>query len=192
MALIRKTIIAPEIDLQVIPCGEANAFSSPSITLCTELVSEMVTSYDAYGIDAVFYYELAHSLLRVWDDNRYKDEVVADELGVVLSSLLNEKHYMSQRSIVKFLSRFDTGNEFMSKAYFGDRHPYSIDRIQKIGLLAASQPHFSLIRDQWMVYLIPRLTAGYLRAIVSTANEESVEDDTSLRARAELRRREQR
>ena len=76
----------PTITLRVRPCGVVNAFSSPDITLCTELMDTMFREGWHDAIRVVLYHELAHSLLRLWELPGYNNEDLADEFAVLHAS----------------------------------------------------------------------------------------------------------
>jgi len=152
----------PGFDIQVVPCGETNAFSSPTITICTELVSYLVSRRQLGALWPIFYHELAHSLLKVWGDSRYSNEETADELGIALGFLLDPNARQNLSIMAAWLSNFDTTNEFLGRALFGDNHPFSIDRIKKLFdvILATEQPE---IVTRWIRFLVPHMTKRMLK-----------------------------
>lgn len=98
----------PTITLRVRPCGVVNAFSSPDITLCTELMDTMFREGWHDAIRVVLYHELAHSLLRLWDLPGYDNEDLADEFAVL--------HAGDSPRAIEQISRWFESRDLLQKA----------------------------------------------------------------------------
>jgi hypothetical protein len=173
----------PGFDIRVVPCGEANAFSSPTITICAELVSQLVNGDYAMALGPIFYHELAHSLLKVWGDSRHSSEEVADELGIVLSLLFDSDTRQNLSTMAAWLSTLDTTNEFLAKVLFGDKHAFSVDRIKKIFSIAPHTVQQEILL-RWMKFLVPHMTRRLLM-VHSNDPQSPIRED----ARREMARR---
>ena len=98
----------PTITLRVRPCGVVNAFSSPDITLCTELMDTMHREGWHDAIRVVLYHELAHSLLRLWELPGYDNEDLADEFAVL--------HAADSPKAIEQISRWFESRNALQKA----------------------------------------------------------------------------
>jgi len=90
------------------PCGVVNAFSSPDITLCTELMDTMYREGWHDAIRVVLYHELAHSLLRLWELPGYDNEDLADEFAVL--------HAADSPKAIEQISRWFESRNTLQKA----------------------------------------------------------------------------
>jgi hypothetical protein len=162
-------------------CGVENAFSSPDITICLELI-EALRDEDVHGAyPFVLFHELAHSLLRRWGDDRADDENVADEFAVMASILL-ELPGNAETAARWFLSRkveLYAGPGLR----LGDRHPPSPVRAERI---LAWLAHPEDLMHKWQPLLVPHMQTDYLRQL--NGNHRSWIDHDLLGA--ELTRRE--
>ena len=110
----------PTITLRVRPCGVVNAFSSPDITLCTELMDTMHREGWHDAIRVVLYHELAHSLLRLWELPGYDNEDLADEFAVL--------HAADSPKAIEQISRWFESRNALQKAPRRSRWPAPMRR----------------------------------------------------------------
>jgi len=80
-----------DFDIHVTLCGEANAYSSPNITMCYELFDALNQQGVPEAELFIFMHEVAHSLLYQWGLPLYDNEAAADEMATVLLMMLGEK-----------------------------------------------------------------------------------------------------
>ena len=63
---LSKTYNLPNIKIIAKPCGEVNAFSTPNIVICTELIGDLAEKGTIGAIHPILLHELAHSLMYLW------------------------------------------------------------------------------------------------------------------------------
>lgn len=179
---LKQNLVFPDFNINVRPCGQANAFSSLArgdIVLCTEMISRLANKPGA--LLGVLGHELGHTLLNLWGLPDAGNEDIADEFA---SIVLLEKAD-GGKAIEEYAAYFDRGNaekeaEFIHRT--GDRHSLSIQRIRNIREHAT---HANALFLRWNKQLYPHMTEEALRKIVA---KPSANDDAAL-ARAELARR---
>jgi hypothetical protein len=69
-------------------CGQENAFSTPDIIICNEYVAKLVNGNHEGALPWIFFHEVGHSLLRLWDYPLWDNEDAADEFATVLLLLM--------------------------------------------------------------------------------------------------------
>lgn len=118
----------PNIRVSVKPCGTVNAFSTPDIIICTELLDDLDKKDRNKALIPILYHEIGHSLLRIWEVGGGNDEYLADELAGVLLA----KYFPSYiEDLIMWLEARDPTSEAVAHK-MGDRHPLSIDRAQAL------------------------------------------------------------
>lgn len=180
---LKRDYTFKEFNIYVRPCGQVNASSNPHITLCTELISQMVATNRTGAIVAILLHELGHTLLNVWGLPNYDNEDVADEFAAVML-LKNPKGVQALNQVMEWYSEHDVSAQVKAMVNKGDRHALSIQRIRNMQRLIAD-PKPAIAR--WNRLLYPQMTSTALQRIVTAP---SVNDDVNL-ARQELDRRQQ-
>jgi hypothetical protein len=119
----------PKFKIELKPCGVANAFSSPDITICSELTAELFLKELHRAIYVIEAHEIAHSLLRLWDLPGHDNEDIADELATVLVAHTDKA---AIAEYIKFLEDQDSVAEAVMQIQSGDRHTISIQRARNM------------------------------------------------------------
>lgn len=138
-------------------CGVENAFSSPDITICLELIERFREQGIHGAYPFVLFHELGHTLLRVWGDSEFGDEDVADEFAVMASILLDLQANAQEAA------RWFAGRTFEIEAgarlWMVDRHTVSPQRARNI-LRWLNEPEDLMHR--WLPRLAPHMRTDYL------------------------------
>jgi hypothetical protein len=123
----------PGFNMTVRHCGEENAFSSPDITICFELMEGAYKRGNATSIAWTIFHELGHTLLRLWDYPLWDNEDAADEFATVLVLMGNNSdgRLALRQAVSEWLSR-PSDREAKVILERGDRHSISIQRARNI------------------------------------------------------------
>lgn len=178
---LKSAFIFPEFNINIAMCGMANAFSNPDITLCTELVAELVQNGQPEALMPILMHELGHTLLNLWGLPGYDHEDVVDEFATIMLVRTEE----GKRSISQAMEWFSGHNvraEAQNMILKGDRHSLSIQRIRNMERLMTSPEKYA---DRWNRQLYPHMTDKALSDIIS---KPAKFDDPEL-AKKELGRR---
>jgi hypothetical protein len=144
---LAMTFVVPMFSVSVEPCGTSNAYSTPNVVICTELLSDLKDK-DLFGALAfIELHEVAHTLLNLWSLPGFDNEDVADEFATVL--LGHDPTSLDQ--YIKWLQRHDSTHEALVQLVNGDRHTLSIQRARNVK--AASQN--PQLVDRWDRLLAP-------------------------------------
>ena len=121
----------PNIKITLAPCGNVNAYSSPDIFLCTELVGDLLQKKFSEALTPIFLHELGHSVLKIWGLPGYDNEDFADEFATfILASTPDGPAALS--AYIKWLEAQDSVSEAVTQLYVGDRHTISLQRARNI------------------------------------------------------------
>ena len=134
--------LLPDLKITVTPCGEANAFSSPDITICTELFAEIEDKKIGPAINAVIAHELAHSLLKIWGLPGWDNEEFADEFTLV--ALKDQPDAVE--AFIAWLEDKDPVAEALLQIVVGDTHGLSIQRARTLRRKMASRQE---VLERW-------------------------------------------
>jgi hypothetical protein len=153
----------PAFDLAFRPCGEVNAFSQTSggdITLCSELLFELLNQKMKGALEAVLFHELAHTLLNLWGLPNFDNEETADEFALVM--LFWSGRQQNAYDLIRWYSKMDSRGEARHILVSGDRHPLSVQRVRNMErILANPKP----VIDRWNRLVYSRLSESGLRQI---------------------------
>src|SRR4030067_1630482 len=128
--LTKKFFIFQDFRIEVRYCGFANAFSSPNITLCKELIENLVDQGIEKAVVFILFHELGHTLLRLWEYPLWDNEDVADEFATIFMLLSNREDaaldaaqwFASKTSIIGAVE----------KIWVDDKHTLSPQRARNI------------------------------------------------------------
>lgn len=139
----------PEINVYVKPCGVVNAYSTPDIYICTELIADLVEK-DAIGaLYPIILHELAHSLMFIWGIGDYKNEDMADEFATALMSIANPD---SVNDLIDWFHKMDKKSEVILKATINSRHSLSLKRAENARVMLKNP---SEAVKKWGMFLQP-------------------------------------
>ncbi|MDH1676358.1 DUF4344 domain-containing metallopeptidase [Comamonas aquatica] len=117
----------PKINVYVMPCGEVNAYSTPDIFICTELIADLVEKGTIDALFPIILHELAHSLMFIWKIGDYKDEDMADDFATALVSIAIPE---SINALVDWFDKMDKKSEDILKTKINSRHSLSKKRAE--------------------------------------------------------------
>ncbi len=177
---LRQLLSFPDFRIFVRHCGLENAFSDPDITICIELTE----SLGERGLPAagtfVFFHELAHSLLRLWEYPLWDNEDVADELATVFMILF--KLQQGALEAAQWWASHTSEQQAVAQLWVDDRHALSPQRARNI--IRWLNQEEDLLR-RWQKILVPNMQT---RALVALDREGFRWIDHQL-IRGELARR---
>lgn len=151
-----SVFIVPEFRIFVHRCGMVNAFSSPDIHICTELLES--PALNTFGF--TYYHELAHTLLTLWEYPLSDNEDVADEFAAVALIVLDKKEI--GLSAAKFFQDETSFEGFIRQILADDRHTLSPQRARNIvRWLNEGSP----LVKRWQKIFVPNMQTSMLLAL---------------------------
>lgn len=127
--ILDKFYKLPKFKVAVLPCGTVNAFSSPDITICSELISDLVEKDLGDALYPILLHEIAHSLLNLWNLPGYDNEDIADEFSAAILARVAPDHI---KAFIKYLETEDSTTEAITQLTEGSRHTISIQRARNM------------------------------------------------------------
>lgn len=124
---LSKTYNLPNIKIIAKPCGEVNAFSTPNIVICTELIGDLAEKGTIGAIHPILLHELAHSLMYLWKIGDYSNEDLADEFAMVLMAISTPDKL---NDLIEWFNKRDSKSEILLKNINGSRHSLSKQRAE--------------------------------------------------------------
>lgn len=177
---LKKVFIFPDFQTSVRHCGVSNAFSNPNITLCTELLEEMVTRGMSSAIAFVYLHELGHTLMRQWGLPLWDNEDAADEFATVI--LLQGNQSEAALQAAQFWASQNTSTQdAVAKIWMDDRHSLSPQRARNIIRWVNNRTE---LVSSWERIFVPNMQTPALK---SSLNDSAVLDKNLVRS--ELARR---
>lgn len=172
-ANLKKSFVFPDFDIHITPCNQVNAFSNPNITLCAELISEMVKKQRTNAITAVLLHELGHSLLNLWGLPGYDNEDTADEFAAALL-VRSESGKKALYEVMQWYSEANVRAEAQNMIEKGDRHSLSIQRIRNMERILANP---APVARRWNQVFYQHATDQFLQKTISSPGQF---DDVAL------------
>ncbi|MGH8307646.1 MAG: DUF4344 domain-containing metallopeptidase [Gammaproteobacteria bacterium] len=162
-AALKKEFVFTDFNIHVQPCGIPNAFSSPDITICYELMDQLIEQHETDALSFVIFHEMGHSLMNVWGLPDYNNEDMADQFAAAL--LLRSKGGVE--SLDKAIEWFSSQNFLRQAQYMlahGDPHSLSVQRVRNIqGYIANPSP----MEKRWDHIFYPHMTITALRDVIA-------------------------
>ncbi len=172
-AAIKEEFVFPDFNVHITPCGEANAFSAPDITMCTELLMEMVAKDRGNALAGIFLHELGHTLLNIWGMPGFDNEDIADEFAavVMLSDDASDSGAVVLSDMITWFSEHNSKAQAMAILVAGDRHAPSIQRVRNLERIMENP---APVIERWNRLLYQHMTPKALERIASrpTANDD--------------------
>ncbi len=161
---LKSFFVFRDFDVHVRPCGAVNAFSTPNIVMCMELID----AAQREGVPAaelfVFYHEVGHSLLNLWRYPTFDNEDTADEFATVMMILMGQESAALQAA--QWWAAGDSRSEARAKPFMDDRHSLSVQRARNIiNWLNRKEDLVS----RWLRVMIPNMTDTALTQLEKTA-----------------------
>lgn len=166
--LLKDLFVFEDFDIQVTLCGQANAFSDPTITMCYELYEALAKRGASEAELFVFMHEVAHSLLKQWGLPLWDNEDAADELATVLLIAFDQQDALNKA--VEWWSQNATMSEALNALINDDRHTLSPQRARNITNWLADSEDRTL---RWERLLVPHMTIKALKEGLEPSPEVS-------------------
>lgn len=148
---LNKVYALPKLSITVRPCGQINAFSTPNIIVCSELIAELSDKNLPLALWPVVLHELGHSILWAWKIPGYDNEDVVDNFAAIMLAKV------APESVKQYISWFESMNpeaEAVARLVSADKHPLSIQRARSLSKVIDS-PNADMQR--WDALLAPHL-----------------------------------
>lgn len=170
---LKSQFVFTDFNIYIKPCKQANAFSNPDITMCSELLSDLAQKKRNGAVVAIFLHEVGHTLLNFWGLPGFDNEDTADEFAASLL-VRSEGGKKALYEIMAWFSESNARAEAQNMIDIGDRHSLSIQRIRNLErILANPEP----VARRWNQLLYEHYTD---QALQKTASSPGQFDDTSL------------
>lgn len=161
---LKQQLVFEDFDINVKPCNQANAFSNPDITLCTELIGQLIEKNKASALLGILFHELGHSLLNIWGMPGYDNEDTADEFAVSIL-VRDEEGKKALYDMMAWFSEQNTRAEVQNMVSEGDRHSLSIQRIRNMErIISNPEP----VVRRWNKLLYEHYTISALNSVISS------------------------
>jgi len=180
-AVLRDVFVFDDFDVHVASCGQSNAFSTPSIVMCRELIDELQRMRVPGAEQWLFHHEAGHSLLRLWGYPLSENEDAADEFATVMSML--GKRDEEALHAAQWWSQKPAGTDVQAKLWIDDRHSLSPQRARNIVNWLKRGDELKL---RWLRILIPNMTNGVLTRLAREEPESEPEAAILAQIRREL------
>ena len=139
----------PQFTVNVKPCGEINAFSSPNITLCTELFADLTDKGLSDALHPILLHEAAHTLLKLWELPGFDNEDMADEFA---ASILARVAPHTIKAYTRWLEQRDSVMEAVLQLQSDERHTISIQRARNMQRIVDNP---DIVARRWSKLLRP-------------------------------------
>ena len=161
-------------------CGTENAFSNPNITLCVELLDELVRQSLRGAITFVFLHELGHTLMREWGLPFYDNEDDADQFATVFL-MMGKQQQAALQAAQWWASQNTKPTDAVAKIWLDDRHSLSPQRARNVDHWLNRQQD---LISRWQSVFIPHIQTATLQNLLR--NPEGFDRE---QVRSELTRR---
>jgi hypothetical protein len=179
-SLLKRVFIFPDFQTYVKHCGVVNAFSNPNITLCVELMYQMMSQGMTEAISFVYLHELGHTLMRQWGLPLWDNEDAADEFATAFL-LIGKLDATALQSAQYWASLNTTQQDAVAKIWMDDRHSLSPQRARNIARWVTNRDE---VVSRWWRVFIPNMQTAILQSLL---HDPAVSDKSLVRS--ELRRR---
>ena len=165
-----ETYIFDDFDLDVVSCGQENAFSQVNgghITLCSELIFTAMLNDEKGAFAGVLMHEFGHSLLNLWHLPNWNNEKTADEFAAVML-ILEDQGELIESWIDWFERNENIAAEFEIIRQGGE-HPATAQRISALKDIINNKDDY--VR-RWLNILYPKMTKQALKKIINGERNE--------------------
>lgn len=159
--MLKMILNFPDFNIYFKYCGQENAFSTPDIIICNEYVAKLVNSNHEEALPWIFFHEVGHSLLRLWDYPLWDNEDAADEIATVLLLLMTGE--MGRDIALEAIRVWETYPSFfesISKTFINDRHTISIQRARNISMWIKNSDD---LKRRWSKMLVLHMRTELLK-----------------------------
>lgn len=176
-SMLKKEFVFTNFNIHVQPCGIPNAFSSPDITICYELMDQLIEQHESAALSFVILHELGHSLMNVWGLPAYSNEDMADQFAAAFL-LRSENGVESLDKAMEWFSSQDSLAQAQYMLTHGDPHALSVQRVRNIqGYIANPSP----MEQRWNHVFYPHMTIAALKYVIAHPGKY---DDVALAKQA--------
>jgi len=152
----------PKFKVVVKPCGAINAFSAPDITICSELVADLLEKDAADALPVVVLHEVGHTLLNLWGLPGWDNEDVVDEFA---GSLIVSVRPQALSAMAKWLGSQDSLSAAAVQLSQDERHSIPIQRARNFERMvaeaaAAQKGTLTPTQRRWFALLEPHAKAA--------------------------------
>lgn len=166
---LKQVFIFPDFQTSVRHCGVVNAFSTPNITLCAELLEEFQAKGKMNAFAFVYLHELGHTLMKEWGLPLWDNEDAADEFATAFLLMGNQKT-IALDSAQWWQSEGATTQDAVAKIWMDDRHSLSPQRARNIIRWVNNADD---ITQRWQQVLVPHMQTPALQSML---NDPAVTD----------------
>ena len=179
LAGIHEFFDVDEFDLSLLPCGQSNAFSSTDdgdITMCSELLFDTEKKGLKNAFTGIFAHELGHTLLNLWGDPHYDNELAADNFAAAVLLISENFEYQdldeSEEDVsaeevigdmIKYFESIGNTSREAQAALLGGQHPLSIQRVNNFKKILLFPKKTA---EKWTSEIYPHLTIVALESII--------------------------
>lgn len=132
---INGTFENSDFNIRVEPCGESNAYSdnrTADITLCTEIIHEVMGQRNIGALLSILFHEYGHSLLNRWGEPGSSEEDMADQFAVAMMLRGGDTGRQLLQGWIQYWSTRDSRAEAVHQLTRSDTHTLSIQRARNI------------------------------------------------------------
>jgi hypothetical protein len=126
---VSASYVLPKFKVRVQPCGFINAYSTPDVIICTELVADLWRKNLPDALLPIILHEMAHSLLYLWGLPGFDNEDIADEFAAAFLARYTPAPIIEY---IKWLENKDSVTEAVTQIECGSRHTISIQRARNM------------------------------------------------------------
>lgn len=141
--------VMPKFKVTVKPCGTVNAYSSPDVTICTELMAQLADRGLSEALYPVLLHEIGHSLLYLWQLPGYDNEDVVDEFA---AAFLARAFPRALDAYIEWLESHDSLSQSVAQLAAGSRHTISIQRARNMKSVLSNRED---VLNRWAHLLSP-------------------------------------
>lgn len=164
---IQNMFVVDEFDFRMEPCGKKNAYSKNAtgdITMCSELVFDLLKRKMPGALDGIMYHELGHTLLNLWGLPGWDNEETVDEFGMVMLYLKGEQE--KAFDWMRWNAETNEEAELQSRRNRDVRHPLSAQRVRNQKRILNNPGE---VISRWNNLLYPHMTKAGLRYLQNTS-----------------------
>lgn len=170
-----------DVDLHLKSCGQRNAFSevkTAAITLCNELVFDLLKERNTGALAGIFLHEYGHSMLNRWGEPGASEEDMADQFAAAMLLRDGDNGRRLLMQWIEFWKAQNSVAEANAALRYGDTHSLSIQRARNLQQIL-NLPHDFMRR--WNKMLYRHMTEAELDRVLA---RPSVTDDLDLARQA--------
>lgn len=164
---IQKMFVVDEFDFRIEPCGTKNAYSKNAtgdITMCSELMFDLIKKQLPGAVEAILYHELGHSLLNLWGLPGWDNEETVDEFAMVMLYWGGSQEKVLDW--IKYYAEHDSRAQAENMLKHGARHPLSVQRIRNAQRILKNPGE---VISRWNKLLYPHMTQEGLQDLLNTS-----------------------